>query len=107
MNNLSEEVLNFYLEMLSQLKDFDLNFVKNFGNLDDASELYNRIKLSTDEELDVIISWRVQQVIQKQFEKMLPINVYLTFKKNVDIYLRVKEEERKALNWVDMDRLLD
>ena len=41
------------------------------------------------------------------FEKMLPNNLMAAFKKSIENTLRVKDDARSAMLWVDLDRFLD
>jgi hypothetical protein len=100
MNNLSEEVLAFYLELWAMAREGSLNKVQ-----DDAETTITRV-VAGEEEVDVISNQKALSALTL-FEKMLPSNLMVAFKKSVENTLRVKDDAKSAMLWVDLDRFLD
>ena len=59
-----------------------------------------------DEEVDVISNQKALSALTL-FEKMLPSNLLAAFKKSIENTLRVKDDAKSAMLWVDLDRFLD
>lgn len=74
---------------------------------DETAEVLNRVQIAEDVSVDVVILWRVQQVLREHFARMLPSNVLTAFQKNIELALFVQDYGRRALRWIDMDRFLD
>jgi len=106
MNNLSHEVFRFYIDVLMMLRDPKI-LGPSQKQMEGSIEVLNRIQVSSEEVIDVVVLWRVHQVLNKHFLKMVPSNVFNAFRKLVESQLRVIEERRRSLKWVDMEKFMD
>ena len=104
MNNLSHEVFKFYVEVLLMLRDPK---VKNTNQKDQDFEIMSKIKTGIDEFVEVVILWRVHQVLAEHFAHMLPSHILAAFKKSILINLRIVEEKRRAIKWIDLEKFMD
>jgi len=119
MNNLSKEVLKFYIDVYCMLKDPEiLSNLKSLGLAPEAgaslmkektTEVHSRINITEDHQIDVVVLWRVHQVLKVYFVPMLPETIMTSFRKNVETYLRVQTDDgqSKTMNWIDQDRFMD
>ena len=76
---------------------------------DKTTEVHSRINVSEDYQIDVVILWRVQQVLKVHFAPMLSETIMNGFRKNVETHLRVQtdDSQSKTMNWIDQDRFMD
>ena len=102
MNNLSKEVMQFYLNVYLLLRD------PQQINMKDPNEIWTRINVGDEgAQVEVVAQQRVHHVLKVYFQPLLPEMILNAFKKNVDTYLKVSEDGRSAVNWIDHDRFLD
>lgn len=106
MSNLSEEVLRFYIGVLTSLRDSpysNLGKVGGFGEAEDQPA--GKVPADEEAEVDVVLLQRVLQILPQYFEKFLPSSVMAAFKKNIEANLKVKGTT--AVSLVDLDKFLD
>ena len=89
-NNFSTEVFDFYINLYMKLRDANvLEGKKKHGGIVEQADLYSRIKVGHDLEVDVVALWRVEQCMNFFFGKLLPPKVMEAFKKNTELGLRI------------------
>ena len=106
-NNFSAEVFEFYIGLFTKLRDDAVLGGKKHGEVHEQADLFNRIKLGHDREVDVVAFWRVEQCIHFYFAKLLPPRVMEAFRRNTELGLRVVTAGQHLAHWIDFERFLD
>ena len=99
-------MFKFYIDVLSKLKDLKAT-QSNSSKKVDSSELINRIKISFDYTVDMVINWRVEQVLYQSLRPFVPEDILQAFKKSIESSLEVTQPSKPSLHWIDLYKLLD